>query len=556
MFADGISMPTSIREVDTKIPALEDLKSLLDHCGERPINNLVDITNELTILYGMPSHIFDLDKLATQRLLIRESKDGESIKTLDNTKNALKGGDIVIEDGANRLVDLCGVMGGAEAVVDDHTKNILLIVPAYNPKKIRKTSLYLQKRTIASQIYEKQPDPELCLPVLNKAIQLFKDRAGGEVSSDVYDYYPEPFAPKIISFDQKWFNRFVGQEIPKDQIISILSGLGFSDYGSSDDIISCVVPSWRYNDINIKEDLAEEIARVYGYFRLPAIIPNTSTSPEPKNQILQNELKAKKYLSNRGFIEIFNNSLISKETISLSGDREESYLKLINSLSSDYEYLRVSLIPSLLNNIKHNQGKTDKDLNIFEISNVYLKGNSESLPDEISTVCLASTSDYRQVKGELENFLRHLNVGEISFVSCNENRFMGPVQAKIVNAKNEEVGFIGEIDSKITRDFGITSKPIMAELNFKNLCTQIKGGYAYTPISEFPYIIEDITLETPTEIGSLLKMIKSTSNLIQNVDFIETYQNKKTFKISFGSFERNLTQNEVNEIKEKIFKLA
>ena len=328
----------SLENISVK-PSSKETQSFLENCGQRPLNNCVDITNELTLLYGLPSHIFDLDKLAAQNLTIRESKRGESITTLDDKKNILIDGDIVIEDGSDRLVDLCGIMGGQVAEVDDHTKNILLIVPVYNPQKIRKTSLRLQKRTLAAQIFEKQPDPELCLPVLSKAVQLFKERTGAVISSPLFDYYPANRSPKIISLDFNWLNTFVGLDIKKETVIDILASLGFGGTKEGNGL-ACSVPSWRYHDINIREDLAEEVARIYGYFRLPSVLPCVNLPAEPKNHLFKTELKSKIFLSDIGYHEIYNNSLISLQAIEKSGQDSSRFIKLKNSLSQDFDPFR------------------------------------------------------------------------------------------------------------------------------------------------------------------------------------------------------------------------
>lgn len=543
----------SFTNVDIK-DSPDDTKKLLTNCGERPINNAVDITNELTLLYGMPSHIFDLDKLAAQELIIRESNKGEEITTLDGINNKLRGGDIVIEDGNGRLVDLCGVMGGVIAEVDAHTKNILMIVPVYQPKKIRQTSLYLQKRTLASQIFEKQPDPELSLPVLNKAIQLFKERTGAEVSSDIFDYYPNPRTPKVVSLDLSWLDKFIGVAISKDQIISILSGLGFSGNPNSDGFIECVVPSFRYHDINIKEDLAEEIARIYGYFRLPSVLPTTPTTPEKGSILLESELKAKKYLANIGFHEIYNNSLISLDLINKSDLNPSSHLKLTNALSSDYEYLRITLIPSLLQNLRNNQGKTDEVVNLLEIANTYIKQEDTDLPQEVSILCFLTSNDYREAKGYLEALFNYLNYPPVHFDGGDNNSviFNEKQNSNILTVNGPMLGKIGHIKPQILRNFGITSNPVLVEINFASLCDAVNPGYIYHPISEYPPMIEDITLQTDNLIGDTIEKIYQVDPLITSVKYLDSYNNKHTFKISFGSPERNLEQKEVNSIKEKI----
>ncbi|HSV94785.1 MAG TPA: phenylalanine--tRNA ligase subunit beta [Spirochaetia bacterium] len=530
----------------------EETQTLLSLCGQRPINNAVDITNELTILYGMPSHIFDLDKLAAQKLTIRESTKGEMVTTLDNQKNILNGGDLVIEDAAGRLVDLCGVMGGQIAEVDKHTKNILYIVPVYHPKKVRRSSLYLQKRTLASQIYEKQPDTQLCLPVLTKAIDLFKQRSGARVSSKVFDSNPTTYEPKNITLDIKWANSFIGIIIPIKTYISILKSLGFETEVKSENIIDCSVPSWRYYDINIREDLVEEVARVYGYSVLPPVLPCVNLSPEPQDRILKTESKIKNFLSVQGFNEIYNNSLVSEILITEADLDPTKHLKLTNALSKDYEYLRTSLVPSILQSIKNNQGKSEEPFYLYELSNIYQK-TTEKLPKEISNLVITSTTDFRLLKGIVELLFLHLNLNIYKFESSNDvpNYYLKKNTAQIIS-KGKIIGFIGTIKPGILHKIGITSNPVIVELIVESLSNSLQENYVYEPLSDFPEVIERITISSKKRVGDIINSIRSCSKLIKNITYTDSYQNKHSFKITFSSLQKNLTQSEVNNIKKDI----
>lgn len=541
----------SLENVEIK-DSPEDTKTLLSLCGQRPINNAVDITNEITILYGMPSHIFDLDKLAAQKLTIRESKKGETISTLDNKNNELRGGDIVIEDGAGRLVDLYCTMGGSIAEVDKHTKNILLIVPTAQPQKIRRTSLYLQKRTLAAQIYEKQPDRELCLPVLMRGIKLFEERAGAKVSSRVFDSNKTPELSKIISLETPWANESIGIKIPTDTIVTILESLGFIVTKTNKDTLACVVPSWRHIDINIKEDLVEEIARIYGYSKLPPAIPCVNLLPEARNPILSAETKIKTILSNQGYNEIYNSSLISEDVIVNTCLKVGDHLKLVNALSKDFEYLRLSLIPSILQNLKNNQGKSDEPYCLFELSNVYRKIN-DKLPDEVSTLAIASTLDYRTTKGHLELLLSKLNINIFKFqtTSNTPKYFIAENTAEIIS-KGKLLGYIGNIKQTILHNHGITSNPVIIELDIKSIASSISENYIYKPISEFPEVVENMTISSRLGVGEIINKIQKSSLLINKIIYNDSFQNNHSFKISFLSPEKNLTQSDVDKVKKII----
>ena len=530
----------------------KDTQSLLSLSGERPINNAVDITNELTLLYGLPGHIFDLDKLAAQKLTIRESKSGEEVATLDGQNNKLKGGDLVIEDGAGRLVDLCGVMGGSVAEVDQHTKNILLIFPVYQPSKVRRTSLYLQKRTLASQIYEKQPDTELCLPVLMNAIKLFGERTGSRVSSAVYDSNPLPPKAKDILLDINWANNLIGIQISPKTVVSILESLGFSIKNNGQNQIICTVPSWRRYDINIKEDLVEEIARVYGYSKLPPTLPCVNLPPETKNKLLDTESKIKTLLSAQGFNEVYNNSLISLDLIEKTMLKETSHLKLNNALSKDYEYLRTTLVPSILQNIKNNQGKTEEPFYFYEISNVYLS-TGEKLPQENSMLVIGTTTSFQDAKGHLALLLEHLNVRKYNFKSSASCPiYFVAENTAVINSNDSAIGFIGSIKPAILHKLGITSNPIVVELDAQKLANSISENYIYKPISDFPDVVEQITISSNERVGDIIEKICSADKLIKDISYLDSFEKNHSFKITFSSPDKNLTQSEVNDVKKII----
>lgn len=235
---------TAITLTNTQVkPSPKPVQDWLNLSGLRPLNNVVDITNELTLKYGQPVHAFDLDKIANQQLILRESKKGESITTLDGRVHHLQGGDIVIQDGSGRLIDLCGIMGGQFSAIDSNTKNVLLFVQTYEPKHIRKTSLYTQERTLAAQIFEKRPDPELVLPTLIAGVKLLEQRANATISSNLIDLYPDPTKTKTINLDLNWLNQFAGINLKPTQVSSILKKLGFTSKSITSQVLRVTVPS-------------------------------------------------------------------------------------------------------------------------------------------------------------------------------------------------------------------------------------------------------------------------------------------------------------------------
>lgn len=544
-------------KVDQPSESPESVKNLLLQSDLRPINNLVDITNELTLLYGIPSHIFDLDKIHSQKLKLRLSHLGETITTLDGQTSILKGNDIVFEDGSGRLIDLCGCMGGQLAEVDSSTTRILFIVPIYSPKYIRRTSLYTQKRTLAAQIYEKQPDSNLALSVLHIGLKLFHERAQAHATSSVFDYYPKPDPAKKVTFNLAWLNHFVGITFDTTEVIDSLSRLGFSCH-EADGHLECLVPNFRFHDINIREDLAEEISRIHGYFRLPAVLPSTQIPFGGNDPVLAVERQTKNYLSGCGFNEIMNNSLISLETITQTGQMEDQHLRLINPLTTDAEYLRLSLVPSLLTNYANNQNLPRiKPLQLFEVGNTYLKDDTQELPRETSTLALVSDLDFRHFKGVLEQLFEKINLRRPIFAPVPKapSLYIKESSGQILIG-DQVFGFYGVINPKVARTYRLNSLQVtIAEINLQLLAKNVDYDYHFKPISTYPGIEEEITVTSEELLGQIIEKIRSVSPLISTLVYLYSYTNKHTFAISFVSQEKQLTQPEVEQIKQLIFEL-
>ena len=542
----------SINNVNVK-DSPKAICELLESTGQRPINNLVDATNEATLLYGIPSHVFDKDKLNLQSLNIRESKKGEILYTLDDTKIILQEGDIVIEDGSGQIVDLCGVMGGQAAVVDNHTKNIILIVPIYNPQKIRKTSLFHQKRTLAAQIYEKSPDTEICLEVLDLIANNISERAGGKVSSKVFDFQTAKPKPKTVSLKLSWLNTFAGIKIGKQEVLSILKNLGFTETKILEETLSTTVPSFRDNDINTREDLAEEIIRVYGYYKIPSSLPPLNKTPKPTSNIFSLERKIKSILVTSGYNEIYNSSLISQKLIESTDLNPTDHLKLKNCLSEDLEYLRTSLVPSAIQNHLNNKGKSKLDNNFFELSNVYLPVANQALPSEISSLIISSSKNILGLKSDLEKLFNLLNFTDYEFVQPSKSKqaYLSDKNSADIFINKTLIGKIGEVKTLISKSLGILNIISVAELNIEALNTLIPNQ-KYTPISEYPSLNMDITITSSKPIGEIIKQIYKLDSNIKSILYKDTYKTNKTFEIIIESLTQNLTQQDADKIRENI----
>lgn len=533
----------------------------LNHSDIKSINNVVDISNYLMIALGQPVHIFDYDKIKNQTMIVRQSKKGERITTLDGKELILPGDDIVIEDGGGELIDLCGIMGGLNSSISEKTENILLFVQNYNKEKIRRTSLLTGQRTVAAGYFEKNLDEERVENTLVYGVKLLTKYAGVAIASPIYDLYPYRTKPQLIKINQSDIDNLIGVQIDQKQIASILQHLGFNieiDKQSSVLNYKICVPSFRKNDIQIKEDVIEEIARIYGYNNIPSVIQKTDLPRKDENteKIIACERKIKNLLKNWGFNEMYNYSMISEQEIKKLDLDIDAHLKIKNTISADTEYMRTSLIPSLLKNIHDNQSFINACA-FFELAHVYEKKDNE-LPNEIKTLAIAVNADFFDLKGMVESLFDELNIDHLFFTPVAKIPFL----SKIKQAQIGDIGWIGELTQYYQVKHEIEKPVCLALLNLEKLITYIKPFASYAPINPYAVITLDLTISQKEgnyaqKILNNIKNIKPHDASIQKrVEVKDAYQNKLTLHFYFSSSERNITleeaKKELARIKESV----
>ena len=492
--------------------APQKISNYLEKSGIRSLNNVVDISNYLMRAYGQPVHTFDLDKIQA-KMVLRLSKKGETITTLDGKRFTLPGNDIVIADAGNRLIDLCGIMGGLNSAVDNNTKNVLLFVQIYSPKHIRATSMTLGQRSEAAQIFEKQPDPELVMPVILKGIQLFKQLTGREQGSQIIDLYPQPPKSKNVFVPLQLIKDRLGVEVSIKKVNSILQSLGFKGFPQ------VTVPSWRANDVTIAEDIVEEVARIYGYHHLPGLIMATTIPTNYPATNLYLEQQIKHWLVGMDLTEIYTNSMISQKLAEASGYPLSAHLKIKNALSEDWQYLRRSLIPS------HTQA-----FPAFEIANTY-HPRPGHLPEEKLQLIISGFTDHLKLKGIVESLFRKLH---ISATFTPTEILVGKTQ----------LGTIGRVASNVH----------IADLSVSALTNQSSLYPHYQALPTTAPIIEDMTFTLPpqTYLGPIMDTIKSVSPLIESVTLKDRYENNFTFTITYRNPKSQLTDHDVAPLRAKI----
>lgn len=483
------------------------IKDRLSKIGIKVINNVVDISNYLMLTYGQPIHMFDYDKIIDHKMIVRESKKGEKLVTLDEKEILLPGGDVVIEDGSGKLIDLCGIMGGLNSAINPKTKRVLLFVQTYNKSKIRKTTMNTGQRTIAATFFEKGLDEERVEATAVTASELVEKYCLGNVVSKIQDIYPEKHQNKVIKISQGKFDKLIGIKIDPKTIVTILNNLGFS-VDKEKGNYSVTVPSHRKYDITIQEDLIEEVARIYGYHNIPSRIQPPTYVEQPKEMedlfVFQNRIKT--FLKHLGLNEIINYSMISKNMVDSFNLKIENHLRLSNSISEDIEYLRISLLPSLYKNIKNNSGKREV-LRFFEIGKIYLPKKND-LPDEIYKLGIVTNTNYFDLKGIVESVHKELNIDK-------------------------------NINFEIAEKEGI----FMTEIDFRKLISDYRQVPKFKPINPFAVIKLDKTFSLTEKVT--YKSIKEKayiSKLLQKIEVISLFENKLTLRFYYSSASENITE--------------
>jgi len=530
------------------------IKERLEAAGIRSLNSLVDITNYVMLEVGHPTHVFDYDRVKTGSLIIGLAKNGEKLVTLDNKEYKLTDKDIVIDDGTGRIIDLPGIMGMANSVVTKETKRIIFFIESNDPVAIRRTSMNLGIRTMAATINEKHPDPETASQAFDRGIELFEKLCSGKVSSEIIDMYPKKDKPVTISTDIDFINTHTGINFKEDEIVNILKSLQFEVKINSRKL-TVTPPYFRQYDVAIEEDIVEEVARIYGYNNLPNNLPPPvyySGSSDLEKLFLMIS-KIKRFLKHLGLHETLNYSMISKEEIKNLDGKPEEFLRLSNSISEEIEYLRRSLTPSLIKNIKDNQGK-ENILKFFELAKVYHK-QEKDLPNEIYKLGIGINTDFFDLKGIIEALLSELNIENYEVATSKEKIFSSNIQA-ILKINGKQAGIFGLLRQEYASKIDLKGNVVLAELDLQALIDSACDIPEYEHVNAFAVVKLDLNVETALlNYDTMKKNALKTSELLENVELIDQFKNKITLRFYFTSPDRNITEEEAIKELDKIKKL-
>ena len=543
-------------------PSPEWMQRRLNACGIRAINNIVDITNYVMLEYGQPMHAYDLDNVKGHTITVRRGRAGETLKTLDDQPHELNHELIVISD-AERAIGVAGVMGGANSEVTENTVNILFEAATFKASTVRRGAKALGMRTDASALFEKGLDVYNLDGAIDRACQLITEMGAGEVMSGTVEAAAEMPKPFTLPLEAEKINSFLGMNIPKDAMVEILKKLEFE---VENDIIT--VPSFR-PDIESRADIAEEIARIYGYDKIPSTLMKGSITGGGKTYVQKLEDKVKEILVACGLYEIMTYSFVDPADNKLleipEGDSKYNFVKIQNPLGEENSVMRTTLIASLMEVLKTNFNKRNAAASLFELGRIYIPKEGSELPDERLTVSIGmyGDCDFYKLKGILESLFAELGIKGVKFVQKKDNPTFHPGQCAELMIDGRVIGVMGQIQPKVARNFKIGAQVFAAELDFAALVDAADADRHYVQLPKFPATTRDIAvvLDEKINVGEIEEIIeKNKSGIIESFALFDVYRgaqlgdNKKSvaYSIVFRAADRTLTDDEVNAVMQKI----
>ncbi|UXT31460.1 phenylalanine--tRNA ligase subunit beta [Staphylococcus aureus] len=548
------------------------MQARLIKAGIRPINNVFDISNYVLLEYGQPLHMFDQDAIGSQQIVVRQANEGEKMTTLDDTERELLTSDIVITNGQTPIA-LAGVMGGDFSEVKEQTSNIVIEGAIFDPVSIRHTSRRLNLRSESSSRFEKGIATEFVDEAVDRACYLLQTYANGKVLKDRVSSGELGAFITPIDITADKINRTIGFDLSQNDIVTIFNQLGF-DTEINDDVITVQVPS-RRKDITIKEDLIEEVARIYGYDDIPSTLPvfEKVTSGQLTDRQYKTRM-VKEVLEGAGLDQAITYSLVSKEDATAFSMQQRQTIDLLMPMSEAHASLRQSLLPHLIEAASYNVARKNKDVKLFEIGNVFFANGEGELPDQVEYLSGILTGDYvvNQWQGKKETVDFYLAKGVVDRVSEKLNLEFSYRRADIdglhpgrtaeILLENKVVGFIGELHPTLAADNDL-KRTYVFELNFDALMAMSVGYINYQPIPRFPGMSRDIALEVDRNIpaADLLSTIHAHGgNILKDTLVFDVYQGehlekgKKSIaiRLNYLDTEETLTDERVSKVQAEI----
>ena len=541
------------------------MRERLRNSGVRPINNIVDITNYVMLEYGQPMHAFDFSCVDGGKIVVRTAREGEAIQTLDGNERKLTPNMLCICD-EHKPVCVAGVMGGANSEIIGDTAMVLFESANFNGASVRRTAQALNMRTEASARYEKGLDPMNTMKAVQRACELVELLGAGEVVDGVMDVIAKDKAPTVVKLEPEKINALLGTDLPESLMREILLSLGFELSG--DDIL---VPSWR-GDVEHYSDIAEEVARFYGYNNIPCTLMRGETTRGGFSEQQLFDRALGETCRTLGYDEIITYSFISPsyyDKIRMPKDSPlRKSLKILNPLGEDTSIMRTTILPSMLEIITRNYNYRNKAVRLYELGKIYLP-REDGLADEPKILSLGAYGDgmgFFTLKGGIEAILRACRIKDVRFEACTDNASYHPGRCAKVYAGDVELGVFGQIHPLVAATYGVDAEIYAAELRFDALYS-VRGGIpVYQPLPKFPAVTRDIAVvcaESVT-VGALEDCIRrGAKGLLKKVELFDIYRGvgvapgskSVAFSLTLRADDRSLTGEEADEDVKSILAL-
>ena len=535
--------------------------------GIRPINNIVDITNYVMAEYGQPMHAFDYDLLEEHKIVVDRAKDGEEFETLDGVVRKLDKDILMINDG-KKAVAVAGIMGGENSKITDDVTTMVFECATFDGTNIRLSSKRLGLRTDSSGKFEKGLDPNNAYDAMMRACSLVEELGAGEVVGGYVDVYPVKAVESRVKFEPERINKLLGTDISREDMLEIFDRIELKYDKETDEIVA---PTFR-QDIHFMADLAEEVARFFGYDKIPTTLPKSSAAIGGINLKLEIEELARDVAKFLGFSEAMNYSFESTKVfdkLNLSKDsRYRKAIEISNPLGEDFKIMRTQAVNGILNSLSTNYNRRNKDVHLFELANIYIPKELplKELPDERMQFVLGfyGKENFFDMKGVVEEFLYTIGiVGKLHYDPSCKEEFLHPGRKADIVFDGVRLGYLGEVHPLVCENYKLGERTYIAVLDLPNIIPFVNFDIKYTGIAKYPSISRDISLVVPKNIlvGEIEDIIEKNggSNLesfklfdIYEGDQIEAGFKSVAYSLTFRNKERTLLDTEVNEVMDKI----
>ena len=561
-------MAKGVKNVKVK-PSPGWMQERLLEAGVRPINNIVDITNFVMLELGQPMHAFDARQIESKTIVVERALDGEKFTTLDEIERELDSSILMIKD-ASKSVAIAGIMGGLNSEIQDDTTEVIFESANFEGTNIRVSSKKLNLRSESSSRFDKDIDPNLAKLAIDRACALICELGCGEVMEGTIDVYNSVKEESSITVDSKWINKFLGTDISKEEMKEALDSLDLKTKLNGNDL-NITIPTFRI-DIAIKEDIAEEVARIYGYDKIPTTIFKVATEREPKykNDILTDVVI--ETMIGSGVNQSISYSFVSPKVfdkVNIPADSKlRNVVKIKNPLGEDYSVMRTTTLPSIMESLGRNYSRNNDYVRLFEIGRTYIPNEDQTkLPTEknVLTIGIYGDCDYLDLKGIVENVIDGLGITKAKYVRESENPSYHPGKTASLMVRNKKVGVFGEIHPDVTESYGIDVDCYVAELDLDVLFEASSTTKTYKPLPKFPAVTRDIALlcDDSILVAEIEETIrKAGGNLVEKVQLFDIYkgaqipEGKKSiaYAIAYRDEKKTLEDKDIAKVHDKILK--